>query len=1129
MNHVFNVVWNDALQAWQAISEAGGSARKKSKSPQRRRALRLSFMAVAAGVAGQAWAQLPTGSNITAGQGSVSVNGNTMTIQQHSQRMVTDWQSFSVGAGKTVEFVQPSSSAAVLNRVLGTDVSTIQGSIRANGQVFLLNPNGVLFTPTAQVNVGGLVASTLALTNDDFMAGRLRFSGNSAASVVNQGQIKAADGGAVALVAARIVNEGAGQVTADKGQVLMGAGADVTLDLGGPVKVKVNQGALNALIEQGAAVQADGGLVYMTAKAAGDLAATVINHTGVTRARTLATGERGSIYLMGGMVKDRIRVDGRLDASAPAVGNGGFVETSAARVQMAEGLRVDTRSASGQTGNWLIDPNDYTVKASGGDITGAALGSQLDTTNVTIQTATQGTAGGSGDINILDPISKSAGSNSNTTLTLLAERNITIRQSISGAANSPLNLVLSARATGAAEGSVEIVGGLPDGVTSSSNSQPYSTIIRTYGGDVTIGGGDATASGYAIRGDRTPDAYSTASSGQGGVRIYNGAVIDASSDGGTTLSVSNVNNWQGNHFFHYASAGSTSGLGGNVTVRGQGNATNVTYNWGVQIQNGSIATAGAGKISIEGEGGNGGSSATSGPTNSWNVGSIGVLLERSANLLAQDGDINIVGRAGTGYDRYGIASTESNKQIKTGGYLKMDGDSLLIRDGTLTLDVGRDSDIKAPIVGCAVSAVGCGTYALTKTGVGILNLWGDAEAWNSARPANTRATATNGTFTDSANKVNLIVPGVDPSTLVPSVIGAKKLYAFTIPAALDLALMSASSATPLTIYYVRALPSGSSVYGDTPAAFTPLFAIYNDKDAGTEVTLATTGSAVWSNINSISATSNAGTYAVTYAGGLRSATSGAALMPGAASSVWQVTPRAITLEPLSGFPHTKVWGQRDSFLAVYPTEKANVLNYPQGNPWAALAMTRVPGEAPGQYATSLYDPQGFALFQSLNPNYSFSTPAGVFTITPKVINLTGTYTKKWGRADPELINANVASSQVLRDQLYSSLILPQLVRAAGETAGTYAIDMAGLTAALKAANGNVEYITFTGNASLKIESAQGLFMSQISKVFPLTLPKVNTQLPSLKSLGEQISVAVTGIKISVPKISLPKVKLFSFF
>lgn len=1117
MNHVFNVVWNDALQAWQAISEAGGSARKKNKSPQRRRALRLSFMAVAAGVAGQAWAQLPTGSNITAGQGAVSVNGNTMTIQQHTQRMVTDWQSFSVGAGKTVEFVQPSSSAAALNRVLGTDVSTIQGSIRANGQVFLLNPNGVLFTPTAQVNVGGLVASTLALTNDDFMAGRLRFSGNSAASVVNQGQIKAADGGAVALVAARIVNEGVGQITADKGHVLMGAGADVTLDLGGPVKVKVNQGALNALIEQGAAVQADGGLVYMTAKAAGDLAATVINHTGTTRARTLATGESGNIYLMGGMTRDRIRVDGRLDASAPTGGNGGFVETSAARVQVAEVLRVDTRSASGQTGNWLIDPNDYTVKASGGDITGTALGAQLDTTSVTVATATQGTASGNGDILIEDAIAKSAGSNSNTTLTLQAERNIKISKSISGAANSPLNLVLSARATGAARGSVEIVGGLPDGVTSSSNSQPYSTIIRTYGGDITIGGGDATASGYAVN-----------STGQGGVRIYNGAVIDASSDGGATLSVSNVSNWQGNRFFHYASAGSTSGLGGNVTIRGQGHDTNVTYNWGVQIQNGSIATAGAGKISIEGEGGNGGSSATSGPTNSWNVGSIGVLLERSANLLAQDGDISIVGRAGTGYDRYGIASTESDKQIKTAGYLKMDGDSLLIRDGTLTLEVGRDSDIKVPIVGCAVAAVGCGAYALTKTGAGILNLWGDAEAWNAARPANTRATATNGTFTDSANKVNLIVPGVDPSTLVPSEIGAKKLYAFTIPAALDLALLSASSATPLTIYYVRALPSGSSVYGDTPV-FTPLLAIYNDKDAGTEVTLTTTGSAVWSNINSISATSNAGTYAVTYAGGLRSATSGVALMPGAASSVWQVTPRAITLEPLSGFPHTKVWGQRDSFLAVYPTERSNVLNYPQGNPWAALAMTRVPGEAPGQYATSLYDPQGFALFQSLNPNYSFSTPAGVFTITPKVINLTGTYTKKWGRADPELINANVASSQVLRDQLYSSLILPQLVRAAGERAGNYAIDMAGLTTALKAANGNVEYITFTGDASLKIESAQGLFMSQISKVFPLTLPKSNLQLPTLKSLGEQISVAVTGIKISVPKISLPKVKLFSFF
>jgi filamentous hemagglutinin family protein len=112
--------------------------------------------------------------------------------------MAANWQSFSIGAGHTVNFVQPSSSAVALNRVLGSDVSVIQGALNANGQVFLINPNGVLFTPTAQVNVGGIVASTLNLSNEDFLAGRYRFSGDSTASVINQGNIQTAPGGTAA-------------------------------------------------------------------------------------------------------------------------------------------------------------------------------------------------------------------------------------------------------------------------------------------------------------------------------------------------------------------------------------------------------------------------------------------------------------------------------------------------------------------------------------------------------------------------------------------------------------------------------------------------------------------------------------------------------------------------------------------------------------------------------------------------------------------------------------------------------------------------------------------------------------------------------------------------------------------
>lgn len=375
---------------------------------------------------------LPTGGHITAGSGGMSSDGSTLTIHQTTARMATDWQSFSIGQGHTVNFIQPSAQAVALNRVLGADVSVIQGALNANGQVFIINPNGVLFTRTAQVNVGALVASTLNLGTADFMAGRYRFTGTSSNAIVNQGRITTANGGTIALIAARITNTGS--LVAHQGQVLMGAGSQVTLDLGGPVKIQVSQGALDALITQGGAIKADGGLVYLTAKSASDLVTTVINHTGVTEAQTLASGETGQIYLMGGMESDRIVVGGTLDASAPHGGDGGFVETSAARVTLAPDLQVSTLATHGHTGTWLIDPQDFTIAASGGDITGAQLSGFLGSSNVVIESSSGGTAG-DGDIHVNDAVSWSAND-----LTLIAARDINVNAVMTASGTSTLTL-----------------------------------------------------------------------------------------------------------------------------------------------------------------------------------------------------------------------------------------------------------------------------------------------------------------------------------------------------------------------------------------------------------------------------------------------------------------------------------------------------------------------------------------------------------------------------------------------------------------------------------------------------------------------------------------------------------------
>jgi filamentous hemagglutinin family protein len=388
-------------------------------------------------------ADLPTGGTIVGGSGSIVTSGRTLTVTQSSQRLATDWQSFNIGAGNTVNFVQPSAQAVALNRVLGPDVSVIQGALNANGQVFLVNPHGVLFTPTAQVNVGGIVASTLQLRKEDFMAGNYRFSGSSANAIVNRGHITAtgdgAQGGSVALIAAKIRNEGS--LTSQGGQVLLGAGSEVLLDLGSTVSLSVTQGALDTLIEQGGAIKADGGLVYLSAKSLNALTSTVIQHTGVTQAQTLVTGEQGQIYLMGGMAKDRIEVGGTLDASAPRGGSGGFVETSAAQLKIAPDMRVTTQASSGNTGRWLIDPTDFTITAGSSDQTtnsigAATLQNALASSDVTIATSATDTTGQSGDIHVNSAVSWSANK-----LTLTAHRNINVNavMTASGAASLDLN------------------------------------------------------------------------------------------------------------------------------------------------------------------------------------------------------------------------------------------------------------------------------------------------------------------------------------------------------------------------------------------------------------------------------------------------------------------------------------------------------------------------------------------------------------------------------------------------------------------------------------------------------------------------------------------------------------------
>ena len=228
MNRIYRLVWNAALGLWVAVAE---NAKGRGKGGSSRSRVTFASLLTALALLAPPWqltyAASAANAAVVGGAGTVSTAGNTTTINQATARLAIDWTSLSTRANEALVFKQPSAQAIALNRITGSSPSELLGSLTANGQVFIFNPNGILFGAGSQVNVGGLVASTLNMSNADFMAGNKVFTGNgSRASVVNQGTMTAASGGYLALLAPEVRNEGV--MTASLGTALLAAGNKVT-------------------------------------------------------------------------------------------------------------------------------------------------------------------------------------------------------------------------------------------------------------------------------------------------------------------------------------------------------------------------------------------------------------------------------------------------------------------------------------------------------------------------------------------------------------------------------------------------------------------------------------------------------------------------------------------------------------------------------------------------------------------------------------------------------------------------------------------------------------------------------------------------------------------------------------
>jgi filamentous hemagglutinin family protein len=598
-----------------AASSVAFTGARHASSPAPRLRLIAALLAAALGTS-LAYAN-PANPTVVSGSASFNQSGNTLTVT-NTPNAIINWGSFSIGQNELTRFVQQSSASAVLNRVTGQDPSHILGQLQSNGRVFIINPNGVLFGQGAKIDVAGLVASSLNISNEDFLAGKMRFIGNGTESAVkNAGDITTPSGGQIILIAPNVENTGI--ITSPNGEIILAAGHTVELadTLNPALRVEITAPEGEAL-NLGTLI-AEGGKVGMYAG--------IVKQSGIVSA-TSAVSEGGRIYLKGsqsvtlsqGSVTEasgtkggeiRVLADQQVNAHGTLAANGGgFIETSAATVNIT-GAKV----SAGQDGTWLIDPTDVTIDAAAA----ASIVGSLDAgTDVIVQTT--GTAGdglGAGNITVSSALAKTAGGDA--TLTLSAHNNIAVNANITSTSGQlNLNLYADSDATGGGSSTIS--------TSRTINANGGTTDIT---GGLTLGGGIlanttlTTATGAAVSSTGTStlnnvtlDANLTVTSGAtltllNGLTLDNSSVTLAGAGSYTYLNFAGTGNQQltgtgeivfggttstttSYKFVRASTAGGTLEIGPGITIHGTTSGTIGQTGFGL-INHGTIDADTAGK------------------------------------------------------------------------------------------------------------------------------------------------------------------------------------------------------------------------------------------------------------------------------------------------------------------------------------------------------------------------------------------------------------------------------------------------------------------------------------------------------------------------------------------------------
>jgi filamentous hemagglutinin family protein len=639
---------------------------------------------------------LPRGGVVSHGQADIHTagpaNAPVLNIDQGSARAVINWNTFDVGSAATVNFNQPDARSATLNRVQDLNPSRIFGRINATGQVTLINPAGVYFSPTAVLDVGALTATSMQQSDADFMAGKADFHRDGATgSVVNDGAITAGLGGYIALLAPEVRNQGV--IVAQQGAVALASGDAIRLNFDPASRLAsltVTPAQIAGLVENHSAVRAPGGLIILSATAVDRLTGSVINGGKLDASSLAAKG--GRIVLEGDSVtlaaNSHISANGATGGGEVLVGGdwqGSGSLRQAHSVTMVDTAGIDASATTAGDGGKVVLWSDVhladgkTAVAGRIDAHGAGaagVGGKIETSGHQLSIADTATVfSGTGGKWLLDPadvtISSSADSNHNggfvpddsaasavvNVSTLLAALNAgtdvtvtTTNAGSSGAGTGDITVSNAIATTGAGAGGLTL--DAAHDVTVAANI----TLTGTGKGLTLKAGHDifqnasvvvTTAGGAAI--------YNSDSDGNhdGAIVLRNVAQVltnggnitfGGGSDPATTPAYGNAANTDG--IVLITRVGATNGAilnaaGGNIILNGQSNGAAGSN--GVTNNNyGQIKTTGAGSIRITGNGGANGA---------------GIAVDRTT-VSVQNGNIDLIGTSASSYgvvQRVGVA------------------------------------------------------------------------------------------------------------------------------------------------------------------------------------------------------------------------------------------------------------------------------------------------------------------------------------------------------------------------------------------------------------------------------------------------------------------------------------------